>query len=167
MLGASGLNDGGAVLFPATLTGGPGGGLFVGSSAAAPTAIALNGATSPAGGAYVLSSTSIDARINGQGDVLFRTALAGGSSDSALFVRRGLTGLTEDCCRARGRRVRGPSGCSRRFGPTLDGVPGEYYYLGPTGEIVFRTGLDVSGVLRNGLFRYRGNAVLETGADAG
>ena len=147
--GPSSFNDGGAVVFPATLTGGAGGGLFVASSSTAPAAIALHGAASPAGGVYALSSSSIDARINGQGDVLFRTALTGGSSDSALFVRRGLTGLTEVVA-TQGQAGPGAiaadrSGPSRRSGPTLDGVPGEYYYLGPTGEIVFRTGLDVSG----------------------
>jgi hypothetical protein len=92
-LGFPSLNDAGEIVFMATLSGGSAqGGVFLASPTSSPALLALDGTSAPAGGNFSIASARPDVLINDLHDVLFRTDLAGGTSDSGYFVRRGASG---------------------------------------------------------------------------
>jgi len=93
--GYAAFNNLGQLAFTATLTGGPAGGVFVSSSSVFPTALALDGQLAPAGGSFSITSALPDVAINDRGDVVFRSDLTGGSSDSGYFMRRTASGTLE------------------------------------------------------------------------
>ncbi len=85
-------NDAGEVAWFSELAGGPGSGVFVGSVAGPPVAVALAGEPVPAlGGTYVFTGTTRTqwVQIANGGTVAFRAGIAGGSATAAYFVRRG------------------------------------------------------------------------------
>jgi len=157
--GPLGFGDTGVVVFSAVLTGGAGGGIFVGSATSAPAAVALNGASSPAGGVYSFTPTSIDARINDEGDVLFAAPLSG-ASDSGLFLKRAATSTVETVA-VQGMPAPGTVGTFRTMNMTTNNIPGEMNALGPTGDVAFFNAVDIGGTAVTGLFRYRGAGLLE------
>ncbi len=159
--GPAGFLDDGRVIFFATVTGGSSG-FFAGTADGTLQAIALNGIAAPAGGNYAFTGTSRDARANAQGDILFQAPLTGGTADSGLFLRRASTGLVETVA-LQGQPVPGRTAVFDTFQPTLNNYPGENCALGPTGEVMFTTSLEVPHGLRTtGAFRYRGPGTLET-----
>jgi hypothetical protein len=158
--GPAGFLDDGRVLFFATVDDGPSG-FFAGRAGEGVQAIALNGTAAPAGGDYAFTGASRDARTNAQGDILFQAPLAGGTADSGLFLRRASTGLIETVA-LQGQPVPGMAAVFATFLPTLNNHPGENYALGPTGEVMFTTSIDVlRRATTTGAFRYRGPGTLE------
>ncbi|MGH9580746.1 MAG: DUF7453 family protein, partial [Terriglobales bacterium] len=97
--------------------------------------------------------------INDQGDVLFQSNLAGGSSNSGLFVFRGDSDSLHTVA-LQGQMAPGTSGNFGAFSPNLvaDIVN---YALGSTGEVAFSAGIDTGGTITSGLFRFRTDNVLE------
>jgi len=156
----AGFNANGQVVFFATLTGGPGGGMYLGTGGAALQALALNGAAAPVGGNYAFSSASKDARINAAGDIVFQAALAGGSADSGLFLRRASSGAVEAVA-VQGQIAPGTSVPFATVAVTINNLPGEMMALGPNGEAWVETSVNLGDHFTMGLFRYRLNGVLE------
>src|SRR5436190_7478518 len=70
-------NDSGEVAFIATLNGATAG-AFVGAGGSPTQLLARDGTASPAGGTFVMTSSSADILINNQHDVVFRSTLTGG-----------------------------------------------------------------------------------------
>jgi hypothetical protein len=130
-------NDSAEVAFAATLAGGPGGGVFVGSTSSPPVALALNGAAAPAGGNYSITTARADVVINNQHDVLFRSSLTGGTSDSGLFVRRGSGGPVQAVV-LQGQAAPGTTGVFDTIQTSLNNLTGEVAQLGSDGDIAFQ-----------------------------
>jgi hypothetical protein len=147
--------------FYAGLTGGAGGGLFAGTAGGAVQAIALSGTAAPSGGNYAFTPASKDVRINDAGDIFFQAPLEDGSANSGYFLRRGGTGVIETVA-LQGQVPAGTSYPLATIAGTINGHPGEYSALGPTGEVFFNWGVDVGGGRQVfGLFLYRGPGTLE------
>jgi len=147
-------NNLGEVAFEATLTGGgPRGGVFVASSSASLTAVVLDGESAPAGGNFsiplvVPPNTYLDPRpdvlINDRHDVVFRADLAGGSSDSGYFVRRGLSGPIQAVA-LQGQNAPGTTGVFSYITSSLNAVLAEYFTLDHEGNIEFRAWYQAEG----------------------
>jgi hypothetical protein len=150
-----GFNNLGEVAFMATLNGGAGGGVFVGSATGPPTPLALNGSAAPAGGNFSITSARPDVLINDQHDVVFRAALTGGTSDSGYFLRRGtLGGLQAPLLQ--GQPAAGTSGVFATFPSSLNNVPGEFFKLAPTGDmIIYNPYIPAGGQSTYGLWRVK------------
>jgi uncharacterized repeat protein (TIGR01451 family) len=154
------LNNHGEVLFSASLNGGPGGGLFVGTTEAPPQPIALNGSPAPSGGSFTNIFTSAeDGLIDDQHDVAFRASLMGGSADSGIFLRRGPYGVLQTVL-LQGQSAPGTSGTFATMPSGVNGIAGEYLALAPSGELFLRTLVQTSWTL-GAWYRYRTNDVLE------
>ena len=156
----AGFNADGVATFYAGLSGGTGSGLFAGTASRGVQAIALSGTAAPAGGNYAFTAASKDVRINDAGDIFFQAPLEGGSANSGYFMSRGSTGFTEVVA-LQGQVPSGTSYPMAMIEGTINGYPGEYSALGPTGEVFFNGSVDVGGRLVVGLFLYRGPGTLE------
>ncbi len=128
------LNNVGQVAFMATTTGGPGGGVYLGSTGGAPVAIALNGAVSPAGSTFLLTVLRPDALVNDLGDVAFRGDL-GASPFSAIFIKRAASALT--ALAISGQPAPGTSGIFMYFRGAPNGQQHETHDISNTGAVVF------------------------------
>jgi hypothetical protein len=129
-------NDSDQVAFTAALSGGSGGGAFVGSRAAAPVALAQNGTPAPAGGSFAIATTP-DILINNQGDVVFRSNLLGGTSNSGYFVRRGQNGSLQTAV-LQGQPAPGTAGVFDTITPSPNNFLAENFQLGQEGDISFQ-----------------------------
>lgn len=151
------LNDNGEVAFVAAV--GSGGGVFVGSGAAPPAAIALSGQAAPSGGNFNFSTPfTPDAAISNQGDIIFRARLAGGSADSGYFMRRGYLGALQTVA-LQGDTAPGTAWTFRTMSASLNNVAGENFALSSTGELAFGTMVGPGPLF--GFFRYRTDNRLE------
>ncbi|MGA2263850.1 MAG: choice-of-anchor tandem repeat NxxGxxAF-containing protein, partial [Acidobacteriota bacterium] len=132
-----GFNNLGEVAFMATLNGGPGGGVFIGSAGGGvPVALALNGDPAPVGGNFSITSAGPDVLINDRHDVLFRADLSGGSANSGYFLRRGSLGALKAMV-LQGQPAPGTSGTFSTI--TASSIaPGYFFSLGQSGDIVFQ-----------------------------
>lgn len=140
-----GFNDSGEVAFVSTLTGAPGGGAFIGTTSAAPVAIAVDGDPAPAGGNYSITTARPDAVINNQHDFLFRSNLTGGTSNSGYFVRRGPSGSVTAAV-LEGQAAPGTTGGTFGFMiPGINNLVSENFQLGPDGDIAFQTSFVAPG----------------------
>jgi hypothetical protein len=150
-----GFNNLGEVAFMATLNGGPGGGVFVGSATGLPIPLALNGSAAPAGGNFSITSARPDVLINDQHDVVFRAALTGGTSDSGYFLRRGaLGGLQAPLLQ--GQPAAGTSGIFASFPSSLNNQLGEVFKLATTGDIIiYNAYIPAGGQSTYGLWRVK------------
>src|SRR6185369_143775 len=110
--------------FKAALNGGAGAGVFVSTPAGIQT-IALNGNFSAAG-ALFNTAVNADVQINNEDDVVFHSALTGGGTDSAYFLRRGPTGSVQ-LVAAQGQAAPGTNGTFTTFFPTGNGFVGENF----------------------------------------
>jgi hypothetical protein len=146
-------NNNSAIAFVATVTGGPNG-VFVGSPASAPVALALDGGAAPSGGTYSIPSARPDVLINDQGDVLFRSDLVASAADSGYFIRRGPTGSIQTLVRE-GDVAPGGMGSFGTMAPSLNNRPGEFGTLGPLGDVSFRATAADAGTLRPGVWHVR------------
>jgi hypothetical protein len=139
-----GFNDSGEVAFMATLTGGPGGGVFVGSTSGPPVAIALNGAAAPAGGNFSITAARPDVVINNQHDVAFRANLTGGTADSGYFIRRGPLGTLQAPV-LQGQAAPGTSGVFDTIAASINSIVSENFQLSPAGDLAFQNAFVVGG----------------------
>ena len=149
----------GHVAFFATVTGGSGGGLFLGKAGTALQAIASNGSAAPSGGNYAITSASRDARLNARGDLLFQAALTGGSADSGLFLRRVSSGAIETVA-LQGQTAPGVAVPFTTINTTANAYPGEFTELGPGGEVWFANRLNLGDHYTVGVFGYGLDRVL-------
>ncbi len=136
-LALPGFNDSDEVPFVAAITGGPGGGAFLGSTSAAPVTLALDGAAAPAGGNFSITTARADIAINNQHDIVLRTNLTGGTADSGYFVRRGAGGTLQAIV-LQGQAAPGTTGVFESIIPGLNGLVNENFQLGPDGDIAFQ-----------------------------
>ncbi len=150
------LNNNGDVAFIAALAGGPGGGVFVGSAAAPPWAVASNGDLAPSGDTFSFTTPRVDVLINNQQDVAFRADLFGGSSDSGYFLYRGSTGYIEKVV-AQGDVAPDTGGNFLTFSLSLNNLVGENFALASNGEVLF-SGSFTGPIF--GMFRYLQNGTL-------
>ena len=153
-------NDLGQVAFKASLSGGPAGGLFVSSSAGSPTTIALDGTAAPAGGNYSVSGTQPDILINSQEDVVFRSSLTGGSSDSGYFIKRGPSAPVEAIA-LQGSPAPGTLGVFGTFFSAVNGLLSEQFQLGPEGEVSILANVIENGETRSGAWVVRTDGSVE------
>jgi hypothetical protein len=152
-------NDSGEVAFKAALNGGALAGVFVGSTTRIQT-IALNGNFSNAGAAFN-TALNADVLINNEHDVVFHSALTGGGTDSAYFLRRGPSGSLQTVA-AQGQAAPGTNGTFFTLSPTVNNFVGENFALGPTGEVAFTNSFQNSaGLFLTGAFRLRTDNLLE------
>jgi Tol biopolymer transport system component len=150
-------NDSGEVAFKAALNSGNG--VFVGSATSGIQAIALNGNFSSAGATYN-TAVNADVLINNEHDVVFQSALTGGSTDSAYFLRRGPAGFLQVIA-VQGQPAPGTNGTFVTIFSTSNNFPGENFALGPTGEVAFTNTVQTSNAFPFGEFRYRTDNLLE------
>jgi hypothetical protein len=139
-----GFNDSGEVAFMATLTGGPGGGVFIGSTSGPPVPLALDGVAAPAGGNFSITTANPDVLINNQHDVVFRANLTGGTADSGYFVRRGPLGALQAPV-LQGQLAPGTSGVFDTILASINNLVSEDFQLGPDGDLAFQNFFVASG----------------------
>jgi hypothetical protein len=154
------LNDLGEVAFAALLSGGPGGGLFVGTASATPQAIALNGESAPAGGFYSGLGPNPDILINNEDDLTFRCDLVNGPSNSGYFLRRG-SSVALEAVALQGQPAPGTSGTFQTMPSNLNGLLGENMLLRPNGEVAFLGIVDLGGINLLGYWRFLTDDTLE------
>ena len=150
-------NDSGEVAFKAALNGGAAG-VFVATTAGVQT-IAVNGNFSNAGAIYN-TAVNADVLINNAHYVVFHSALTGGGTDSAYFLRRGPSGSLQ-LVAAQGQAAPGTNGTFATLFPTGNSFVGENFALGPTGEVGFTTTVQTSNGNIFGAFRLRNDSLLE------
>jgi len=137
-----GFNDSCEVPFVATLIGGPGGGVFVGSTSAPPVSLALNGDAAPAGGNFSIPTARAVVLINNQHDIVFRAELTGGTADSGYFVRRGPVGVLQAVV-LQGQPAPGTTGV---FESIFSGFAvAQFIQLGPAGDLAFQNSFAAGG----------------------
>jgi hypothetical protein len=153
------LNNSGEVAFMATVTGGPSG-IFIGSTASAPVALALDGSPSPAGGNFSITVLHPDVVINDQHDVFFMATLSGGASDSGLFIRRGAAGPLQTLV-VQGQPAPGTASVFNTFAHTLNNFINESYMFASTGDVAFQTSYTAGGVSRFGHWHVRTDGTVE------
>lgn len=136
-LALPGFNDSDEVPFVAAITGGPGGGAFLGTTSAAPVTLALDGAAAPAGGNFSITTARPDIAINNQHDIVLRSNLTGGTADSGYFVRRGAGGTLQAIV-LQGQPAPGTTGVFESIVPGLNNLVNENFQLGPDGDISFQ-----------------------------
>jgi hypothetical protein len=139
-------NNLGEVAFMATLTGGPGGGVFAGSTTGPLVALALNGNAAPSGGNFSISSARANVLINDRHDVVFRADLSGGSADSGYFMRRGALGALKALV-LQGQPAPGTSGTFSTISGATNTFLGTYFALGQAGDIVIQQPFSQGGAL--------------------
>jgi hypothetical protein len=158
-----GFNAVGQVLFFATLDGGASVGLYLATLGGGIEAVASNAVFSPSGSGYAFTSSSKDARLAANGDVLFQAPLAASFfslADSGLFLRRAATGAVVQVA-AQGYPAPGTTATFGSIMTTINNLPGEYTALGPGGEVWFENLVNVSGRFVTGVFRFGLDGVLE------
>jgi hypothetical protein len=133
-----GFNDSGEVAFMASLMGGPGGGVFVGSTSGPPVTLVLNGGAAPAGGNFSILEARPDVVINNQHDVAFRANLTGGTADSGYFVRRGSLGALQAPV-LQGQPAAGTTGVFDTIAGGINNLVGENFQLSPAGDLAFQS----------------------------
>jgi hypothetical protein len=114
-------DDRGEIAFVTWIDGGPGG-VFVGTPDAL-VPVALAGDAAPSGGNFLIDSQNASLHLNAVGDLVFRTALTGGSADSGLFVLRQADGAVRTIA-LQGQAAPG-GGVFSTFAPSINNVPGE------------------------------------------
>jgi hypothetical protein len=140
----SGFNNAGKLAFISTLTGGSGGGVFIGSSSSAPAAIALNGAAAPSGGNFSITTARPDVSINNADDMVFRASLTGGTADSGYFIRRGPVGPLQTAV-LQGQAAPGTTGVFDTIVQGVNNLPSEQFQLGPDGDLAFQSAFLAGG----------------------
>jgi hypothetical protein len=158
--GTHDFNDNGEVAFVATLTGGPGGGVFLGSASGPPVSLALNGDAAPAGGNFSITAARPDVVINNRHDVVFRSNLTGGTADSGYFVRRGAGGTLQTVV-LQGAAAPGTTGVFDTILPGLGNLLSENFQIGPDGDIAFQTFFLDGGQRILGAWHVRTDNVIE------
>ncbi len=136
-----GFNNLGEVAFVATVSGGPGAGVYLASPAGGGTsytveAVALNGGASPAGGTFSITTARPDVVINEIGHVAFLADLSGGSANSGMFVRRGALASIQTVV-VQGQAAPGTTGTFGTFNHGINGFVGESLTISATGQIAF------------------------------
>lgn len=148
------LNNNGKVAFAATLSGGPPkGGIYIGSSSASLSALALDGTDAGAGATYAIASARPDVVINDQEDVLFRSYLTG-SSNSGIFLRRGPNGIVKSIVR-QGQSAPGTNSTFATIDYGVNGLIAENFQLDPTGEIALSLPILYDDIGIHGLWRVK------------
>jgi hypothetical protein len=136
--GVPDLNDNGDVVFMASAAGSPAkAGAFVWNGGGSPVLLAENGGASPAGGAYAMTVARPDLAINNSGDILLRSDLTGGTTNSAIFVRRGPAGVLQSVA-TQGQDAPGTEGQFELIQFGLNGLPEEQFQLDELGNIAFQ-----------------------------
>jgi hypothetical protein len=159
--GSVSFNDSGEVAFIASLgPAGATGGVFVGTNPVSLQALARDGDASPASGNFAFTRAAVDILINNQHDLVFRSALTGGASDSGYFLRRGASGPLRTVA-AQGQAAPGNIGPFNTIDASLNIIQGESFALGPTGEVAFQAPFQTGGGLNLGTFRYRTDNLLD------
>jgi hypothetical protein len=158
--GTHDFNDNGEVAFTAILTGGPGGGIFVGSASGPPVSLALNGDAAPAGGNFSITAARPDVVINNRHDVVFRSNLTGGTADSGYFVRRGAGGTLQTVV-LQGAAAPGTTGVFDTILPSLANFVSETFQIGPDGDIAFQSVFLDGGQRILGAWHVRTDNVIE------
>lgn len=153
-------NDSGEVAFQATLTGGPGAGVFIGSSSAPPTPLALNGDPAPGGGNFSFTLARPDVVINNQHDVAFRANLTGGGADSGYFIRRGPAGTLQSVIR-QGQAAPGTTSTFATMAISLNNLVSELCQLGPDGDLAIQTFYQDGGLLTFGNWHVKTDNTVE------
>ncbi|PYS71331.1 MAG: hypothetical protein DMF69_10725, partial [Acidobacteria bacterium] len=151
-------NDSGEVAFLASHNGGGGPGAFVGTTSSIQT-VAVSGSPAPSGGNFSLL-VNADILINNQHDVAFRAALTSGSADSGYFLRRGSVGPIQTVA-VQGQTAPGLPGSFVTLSSSLNGFVGENFALGPTGEVLFTSSVQINSENQFGAFRFRTDNLLE------
>jgi hypothetical protein len=154
------LNSSGEVLFGATVSGGAGGGVFLGSTSAPPVAVALGGDAAPTGGIFAFPATLSDVAMNDQHDVVFRASVTGGPADSGIFMRRGLLGAIEPVV-VQGQPAPGSTGVFAPIVAGINGQPREDLQLGPAGDLTVQASFTEGGLLTRGLWHVKTDGTLE------
>lgn len=155
-----GFNDSAEVPFVATLTGGPGGGVFIGSTSAPPVPFALNGDAAPAGGNFSITAARPDVLINNQHDVVFRANLTGGTADSGYFARRGPLGALQAVA-LQGQAAAGTTGVLETIIPGPNGLVAEAFQLGPAGDLAFQNFFAAGGQRGFGTWHLKSDDTIE------
>ncbi len=159
------LDDDGRVVFFAPGAGGLTN-LYVGTGGGTPVAVATNGAAAPAGGNYAFTATSMDADVNVLGDIVFQAPMSGGTATTGLFLYRRSSGLIESIA-VSGQSAPDTGLLFSSLPATINAIPGETFAIGPTGEVMFWSYIEQSGVHFVALYRYGVDTVLEKLAHRG
>jgi hypothetical protein len=159
-LAKPGFNDSGEIAFVAALSGGTGGGVFLGSISTLPVPLALNGDSAPAGGNFSIDTARPDALINNQHDVVFRANLTGGTAGSGYFVRRGPLGTLQAPV-LQGQPAPGTTGIFGTISPGLNGFVGENFELGPAGDLAFQNLFVAAGGNSGGIWHVKTDNTIE------
>jgi len=130
-------NAAGYMAFKAVLDGGSASGIFLVSSTGEITTVARHGGEAFSGHQFSMTGSHPDVVLNDAGDVVFRSDLTGGASDSGYFVRRALTGPVQTLV-LQGQAAPGTSGTFATFGPSLNGFLNENFQLAATGDVSVR-----------------------------
>jgi hypothetical protein len=130
------LNDSGEVAFMGTSTTPSVAGAFVGSAAGV-SLIAKHGDSTPAGGTYSMASARPDVSINNNGDLLLRSDIAGGTANSAIFIRRG-TAAPLQAVVTQGQDAPGTDGVFDTIPSGLNGLLEESIQLDNAGNVAFQ-----------------------------
>ena len=152
------LSDAGEALFTATTT--TGGGIFLAKAGGPMTALVANGTPAPAGGRYAMTANDMNVVRNASGDIFFRSPLAGGTSDSGLFLLR--SGAAAAAVVAlQGQAAPGTAGVFPFINESLNNFPAENLAIGADGAVAFSNWVQLPDALGFGLFRYRSDGTLE------
>jgi hypothetical protein len=160
LFGSPGFNDSGEVAFMATLTGGPGGGVFVGSPSVAPVPLVLDGDLSPAGGTFSITTARPEVLINNQHDVAFRGLLTGGTADSGYFMRRGPAGVLAAVA-LQGQPAPGTTGVFETIQQGVNNLVSENFQLGPDGDLAFQSFVLAGGQRTLGVWHVKTDNTVE------
>jgi hypothetical protein len=157
------LNDQGDVAFIAALSGGaPRGAVYVSQNGAAPAVVAADGGAAPGTGtgSFSIAAARPEVVINNQDDVMFRADVAGGTSDSGYFLRRGLGGDLQAVV-LQGQAAPGGAGAFAAIKPGSGANVGELIQMDPAGEVAFQAPIVSGGEIVGGLWHVRTDNVLE------
>ncbi len=155
-------NDASEVGFISGLDGypfGPFGGVFIGNIVAAPAPVVLSGDPAPVVGDYSITQSALELAMNLSGDIVFRSALFGGNSDTGYFLRRAGTSKIVPVV-VQGQAVPGQSGTFSSIVPDFWGLPSNEIALAPNGDVVFVQEFQENNVFTWGMFRFSQNNTL-------
>ena len=111
-------------------------GTFVGSTAGL-TLIAKHGDSTPAGGTYHMPAARPDVSINNNGDLLLRSDITGGTTNSAIFIRRGPAGPLQAVV-TQGQGAPGTEGAFETIPSGINGLFEESIQLDNGGNVAFQ-----------------------------
>jgi hypothetical protein len=150
-LGYPSFNNNGDLAFVAAGGAIPGG-VFLSQSGGAPVAVAQHGLAAPGGtgGSFSFTAARADVVVNDRGDVVFRSDLSGGTSDSGFFLRRPAGAVQAVVLQGQTAPGLAAPFASVTTGP--NNAVGEIIQLGPDGDVALTHAVVVDAVRRPGIW---------------